>query len=334
MADVYRIFGSELSPYSVKVRSYFRYKGLPHEWIVRNTENQSEFDRHAKLPLIPMVVAPDGTSLQDSTPIIEHFEERFPEPSIHPDDPAARFLSALIEEYGDEWGNKPMFHYRWFYGPDQESAARRIAQSMMPNLPPENLSGAVEMIRGRMVPRLKFVGSSEETKDQIEASLLRQVDILDAHLATREYLFGNRPAFGDFGLYAQLYQCTTDPTPGELMRGRAPRVIAWIDRMLDPKNEGSFESWSSLAPTLTPLLRDEIGAVFFPWTTANAAALTAGEKEFSLALGGKPFSQETQKYHAKSLNRLRRRYSEVADKSQLDPILRATNCFEWLQAGG
>ena len=26
----YRIFGSELSPYSVKVRSYFRYRGLPH----------------------------------------------------------------------------------------------------------------------------------------------------------------------------------------------------------------------------------------------------------------------------------------------------------------
>jgi len=25
MSDVYRIFGMELSPYSVKVRSYFRY---------------------------------------------------------------------------------------------------------------------------------------------------------------------------------------------------------------------------------------------------------------------------------------------------------------------
>ena len=27
MSDVYRIFGAEISPYSVKVRSYFRYKG-------------------------------------------------------------------------------------------------------------------------------------------------------------------------------------------------------------------------------------------------------------------------------------------------------------------
>ena len=40
MADVYRIFGSELSPYSVKVRSYFRYKRIPHEWIVRGRSSK------------------------------------------------------------------------------------------------------------------------------------------------------------------------------------------------------------------------------------------------------------------------------------------------------
>ena len=29
MAEGYRIIGAEMSPYSVKVRSYFRYKGHP-----------------------------------------------------------------------------------------------------------------------------------------------------------------------------------------------------------------------------------------------------------------------------------------------------------------
>jgi len=33
MSDKDRIFGAELSPYSVKVRSYFRYKRIPHEWV-------------------------------------------------------------------------------------------------------------------------------------------------------------------------------------------------------------------------------------------------------------------------------------------------------------
>lgn len=332
MSNVYRVFGNELSPYSVKVRSYFRYKRIPHEWLIRNSQTEAEFQQHAKLPLIPLVVAPDGKAFQDSTPIIEYFETRYPEPSIHPDDPALAFLSALIEEYGDEWGNKPMFHYRWWYEADQQSGAERIARSMMPGLSDAELPGAVEMVKGRMIPRLKFVGSRAETKDQIEGSLLRQLAILNTHLAQRQYLLGGRPAFADFGLYAQLYQCSTDPTPGGIMRASAPHVLAWVERMLDPTNEGAFETWTELRTTLMPLLRDEIGALFFPWTTANAQALAAGQKEFSMTLAGKPYSQETQKYHAKSLTALRARYAAVADKSTLDPILKEAGCYEWLQA--
>jgi glutathione S-transferase len=330
MSDSYRIFGSELSPYSVKVRSYFRYKKIPHEWVPRSSASQAEFDKHAKLPLIPLVITPQGEGIQDSTPIIERMETLHPEPSIHPADPALAFVSALIEEYGDEWGNKPMFHYRWFYEPDQQSAAERIARGMMPELSEENLPQAAEMVKGRMIPRLKFVGSSPETKEQIESSFKRQLAILDRHLAGRAYLFGGRPAFGDFGLYPQLYECLTDPTPGEVIRRTAPKVRAWIERMLEPGVEGPFEGWDTLGPTLLPLLKEEVAGVFFPWTTANAKALAAGQKEFSMTLGGKPYSQETQKYHAKSLGVLRQRYAAVADKGALDRILKDTGCWEFL----
>jgi glutathione S-transferase len=330
-AGTYRIFGAELSPYSVKVRSYFRYKGIPHEWVVRDTAHQAEFERYAKLPLIPLVVAADGQAFQDSTPIIERFEREYPEPSIHPPDPALAFLSALIEEYADEWCNKPMFHYRWFYEPDQQSAGARIARSMMPQLSDSELAGAIEMVKARMIPRLAFVGSSPQTREQIEGSYKRQLAILDPHLARRPYLFGARPAFADFGLYAQLYQCLSDPTPGALMRATAPNVIAWIERMLHPGSEGAFETWDTLRHGLTALLRDEVGAIFFPWSLANARALAAGEKSFEMSLDGKPYTQETQKYHAKSLAALRARYAAVADKSTLDPILRQTGCYEGLQ---
>ena len=74
-----------------------------------------------------------------------------------------------------------------------------------------------------------------------------------------------------------------------------------------------------------------MAAVFFPWTLANARAVAAGEKEFSVEIGGQPFSQETQRYHAKSLGALRSRYAAVADRSLLDRILRATGCAEALQ---
>ena len=85
--EKYKIFGSEMSPYSVKVRAYLRFKQIPHEWILRSKENRIEFDKLAQIPLIPLVVCPSGEVLQDSTLIIERLEQVFPSPSITPDDP-------------------------------------------------------------------------------------------------------------------------------------------------------------------------------------------------------------------------------------------------------
>jgi len=76
--DQYRIFGAEFSPYSVKVRSYFRFKDIPHEWLVRNPSNFAEYQKHAKIPLIPLVIPPEGDGFQDSTPIIEKLRRSFP----------------------------------------------------------------------------------------------------------------------------------------------------------------------------------------------------------------------------------------------------------------
>ena len=132
MADGYRVIGAEMSPYSVKVRSYFRYKGIPFQWIPRNAASQAEFEKYAKMPIIPLVVTPDGTGIQDSTPIIDQVEKLHPEPQVHPVEPVTQFISALIEEFGDEWGNKWMFHYRWARDVDQISSAGRIARMRAP----------------------------------------------------------------------------------------------------------------------------------------------------------------------------------------------------------
>ena len=142
MADGYRIFGAEMSPYSVKVRSYFRYKAIPHQWILRNAASQAEYEKYAKMPIIPLVVTPEGSGIQDSTPIIDQMEKLYPEPSINPDETVTQFLSALIEEFGDEWGNKWMFHYRWARDVDQISSAGRIARMRGPKASEQERSPA------------------------------------------------------------------------------------------------------------------------------------------------------------------------------------------------
>jgi glutathione S-transferase len=328
----HRIFGAEVSPYSVKVRSYFRYKGIDHEWIVRSQQTMPEFQKHAKLPLIPLVLTPDGQAIQDSTPIIERIEAEHPEPSIHPDDPCLAFLSALIEEFGDEWGNKWMFHYRWAREADQRSASRRIAQSMLPDADDATIDATAAGIVDRMVNRVWFVGSSEKTAPQIESSYAEAVGQLEAHLTGRPYLFGARPSFGDFGLWGQIYNAWTDPTAGALLRSSAPNTIAWVERMLEPESLGDdgWESAEALLPTLEPFLARQVGALFLPWSDANARAIEAGSEEFSCELDGRTWTQKPQKYHARSLAALRAKYAEAAGCAELDEVLERTGCRRWL----
>ncbi len=326
----YRIYGSELSPYSVKVRSFFRLKGIEHDWIPRSPAVQAEFQKYAKLPLVPLVVTPEGEGVQDSTPILERFEASHREPSVVPADRALAFVSALLEEYGDEWGNKWMFHYRWRYQPDVWSTSERIARQMMGEQGTLAVAQARAAIAERMMGRLGFVGSSDTTQPLIEASFGKALGLIEAHLATRPYMLGGRPAMADFGLWAQLYEAATDPTPGAIMRASAPRVMGWVQRMLSPKVEGEFETLAALTPTLIPLLKDEVAGLFLPWSQANAEAIQRGDKIFSMTLGGLQWTQEPQKYHARSLGEIRRKHAAAKGAPGLEPLLEKAGCLRWL----
>lgn len=332
MATSYRLFGSELSPYSVKVRSYLRYKGIDHAWIVRSAANATEFQKYAKLPLIPLLVGPDDVGLQDSTPIIETLESRVPFPALQPSDPILAFLSTLIEEYADEWLNKPMFHYRWSYAADQRATADRIAGNMLGSVPAEELQKASEAIRKRMVGRLGLVGSNPATAPIIEETLRGALAIFESHLERRPYLLGARPALADFGAWGQIYEMSIDPTAGALIRGEYPRISAWVERMLAPRSEGEFESWSELGPGLMRLLREQIAGIFLPWSTANQQALGRNETSFSVELCGRSFTQDCQKYHARSLGVLRAKFAAANDNRELCRILEDAGCLRWLAA--
>lgn len=324
MPGPYRLYGADLSPYSIKVRSFLRFKGIEHTWIQRTAARQAEFARFARLPLVPVLVGSDDFAVQDSTPIIEKLESQNPEPTIRPEDEAAVYLAALIEDFADEWVNKAMFHYRWTYEADQLSAAQRIVGMIYQDA--EAPEGAVEAIRSRMTGRLHHVGSSAQTAAIIEGSFERLANAVEGHLAARPYLFGARPSLADFGLAGQLGQLLSDPTPGAILR--APRTVAWVERMDHPSVEGPFEALSDLWPTLKPIVA-EIGAVYLPWSVANFAA-SKTEGELSVELPGGVFVQAPQKYAAKALTDLRRKRAALSENASLRALLEETGCDAYL----
>jgi hypothetical protein len=118
----------------------------------------------------------------------------------------------------------------------------------------------------------------------------------------------------------------------QLIDARHPATRAWIERMLHPKVEGGWHAWSAIRPGVERLLQAEVAGLFLPWSAANAAALESGAAEVSVGLEGTPFTQQPQKYHARSLAEIRRKYAAAKDTPGLDDILSSTGCKPWLAA--
>ena len=342
MTKKYSIYGNELSPYSVKVRSYFRYKKIEHEWIERNLKNQKAFNKLAKIQIIPLVHCPDGVVLQDSTPIILKMEEKFKDRPVVPAEPALSFLSRLMEEYADEWAVKHMCHYRWHYEENLDAAGKRFAKLFVPEtiqqiiwLRTYFLNKAASTFKARMSKRLWVIGSNEVTGISIEESFKNLIVLLNEHLETRPYIFGKRPSIADFALWGHIYNLNNDVTGHQLIQKQVPKLNDWIERMINPEEKGDFETWNDLKPTLLPLIKEEIAETFLPWVTANNDAVKNNEDKVSLTLNGRPFEHRVtsvQKFHAKSFKLLMEHYETVSQDQGLEEILTETGAKEYLNA--
>ena len=201
MSEQYLIYGAELSPYSVKVRSYFRYKEILHKWIVRNAATQKDFDKLAKIQVVPLVVTPQGKVLQDSTPVIQKMEQVFTQKSITPKESETAFISRLIEEYADEWAVKQMFHYRWRYPDDQNYASQRFGELFVPDWANKiPLLNAIlkqvfaSMFKKRMRSRLWVIGSNTIIEHDV---IIGKDCIIGSGVVIKNSLIGDRVVFQD-----------------------------------------------------------------------------------------------------------------------------------------
>ena len=331
---MYKLFGLDLSPYSLKVKSYLKFKKLKFKWITN--PNSKELQKHSKLPIIPLLLIDENESLQDSTKIIETIEVVHPLQSIYPEDSRLIFIAALIEEYADEWCSKHLYHYRWSYEADRNLSSKRLAAvsipihiKYLPIISSLVLEDKANKIKKRQISKLSAFGSSDENKEQIETSFKRLIDLLENHLSKFSYLFGGRPSIADFSLWGQLYGCWIDITARNFINQR-PNLVNWLKRMENPKIEGDFVGWSDVHLTIEPILEKEIANLFLPWTNANHEALNNNKKAFSINLDNHLFTQKTQNNHSKSFKELRLKYNEFPVKESIKPILSNCGCLKFL----
>jgi glutathione S-transferase len=329
------IMGVPGSPYSRKLRAVLRYRRIPYAWVMYGSAESRSLPP-AKVPLLPQLVLPgaDGRpeSVFDSTPLIRRLEGLYAGRNVIPADPALAFIDALLEDYGDEWLTKAMFHYRWAFAADAAKAAAILPRWSRTDQAETQATMLGRTFAERQIGRLGVVGSNATTAPVIEASYHRLLSLLDAHLTTSRFVMGARPGAADFGIFGQLTQLVGfDPTPAAIALAEAPRVVAWVDHVEDCSGlQPSDAGWiarDGVPDTLRDLLA-EVGRVYAPFLVANADALTRGAAEVVCTIDGQRWTQQPFPYQGKCLGWLREGYAALAagDRRAVDAVLTGTGC--------
>ncbi len=264
MNALFQHYGWPVSPYSAKTRSYLRFKRIPFEDKVPSARQLGTTIRRAVgKPIMPTVLRPDGTWMQDTSEIIDFLEKEFPEPALTPRGPTQRLVSLLIELHADEWLPIATLHYRWNLEENSRFARNEFARFGFPWLPRFIGRPLAEPMAKKMSSYLPLVGVSEETIPGIESFTAGLIEGLDEHFARHSYLLGGRPCLGDFALlgplWAHLYR---DPASRSLF-DKAPELTGWMKRMLNPTDEwGGFLLRDEVPTTLDPILKTLFGEQF------------------------------------------------------------------------
>jgi len=209
----YDVWGSELSPFTLKVEALLAYCGVPlrrlpteggsleNLWALRRVGRvkarrlpltyppMTELD---EFPLVPYVLGPDGVNLYDSTAVAEWLDatRSSAERRLLPGDALPRFVVRSIDEYFDEFGLYMAHHARWVTSAHTNDAGARLAGEFRSLVVPPLRRRFAERFSARQVRRLPYLFSVATSDDAVFADLPpdRRPPKRDGFPATHELL--------------------------------------------------------------------------------------------------------------------------------------------------
>ncbi len=193
------------APYSTnceRVALALAHKGLEAESVEIDYSDRSRVEEVSGQGLVP-VIEDDGQVVADSTRILHHLEERYPDPSLFPSDAArAAEMDIFLDWFNEVW----------------KTASNSIADELAGGSPDQELIA------------------------REAARMAGWLDLFERMLEGRDYLFGDEVSAADFAAFPFLkYADRRDPADDELFHRVCddyqqlgddhPRLAAWIARI-------------------------------------------------------------------------------------------------------
>lgn len=202
MADALVLYRAPFSTNVERVALALAHKGLEVESVEITYDDRSPVIEVSGQGLVPVLVDGDEV-IPDSTRIFRFLEERWPEPPLFPRDAARRAeLDVFLAWFNEVW-----------------------------KLAPNGIEAELEGDR-----------PDERLVEELSARMRASLDLFEALLDGRDYLFGDDLSAADCAAFPFLkYATMRDPADDELFHriledklrldGGHPRLAAWIDRV-------------------------------------------------------------------------------------------------------
>ena len=195
------VYGSNVSPFVRKVRTFLAEKGQKYELDQVNPFSPPpEFLAISPLKRIPVLRdtdRPEPNTLPDSSIICDYLERKFPAPALYPNDPYLRGRALWFEEYADT----------------------ALAQSIGTGL-------FFERVVKKMMRR--------ETDEAVCQTTLKEklpplLDYVEKELGGNDYLVGNAFSIADIAMGTVFVNF--EHAGEKIDAGRWPKVAAYVKRL-------------------------------------------------------------------------------------------------------
>lgn len=336
--DHYKLYGFLMSPYSMKMRAYLRYRRIPFTWITGEAANTVAMTK-VETYMVPVLEYPDGRYANDSTPLISDLDSRYPERSTTPTDEADAFLSLLIEDFADEWLVGPFFLYRWETEADQlHNAGWIIYEYFGGNIDHDQFDAMTQVWRERQTGLLPAVSGWPQSYDMLKSSLHQFLDVMERHVSKRPFFFGSRPSRAEFAIYGMLSQLLQDLTANQLMRQQYPLTSRWIS-MVDELS-GFEGEWQTLSESPAAIQQSSVYELLklsakyhLPMLQANQSAFDKKQKKYVIEVDGAEHQRRALPRFLPCLPALQEHYQALPDsaKQSLQSVLRESGCLPYLE---
>lgn len=204
------LYGPSGAPFVLKVRGALALKGLPY--LLREPSSPEDFRRWSPETGLLPVIEVDGVRVHDSSAILDHLDQRFPEPALVSSDPKAASSQRRLEAWAEA-----TFLFYW------SNYLRALVEAEgEPHAPP----------RGRMRRRRRSGHAPSAGDGRLGTEFRQRLDDLVNFLGGRPFFYAERISRADLAVYsflARLPDATSVDVRGEL--AERPALQAFLARV-------------------------------------------------------------------------------------------------------